>query len=110
MTTVLIIAVGLSIFFAVLKLADSIRDIAFEIRETRRTMEHNAAKAQVFQQEYLQRFPRLSDPQATQSSLKEFLGEAPRAEMADKDSLGDVPDQAETSDLDRTDEFAEVRG
>ena len=30
MTAVLLIAVGLSIFFAVLKLAASIRDIAFE--------------------------------------------------------------------------------
>ena len=30
MTVVLLIAVGLSIFVAVLKLADSIRDIAFE--------------------------------------------------------------------------------
>jgi len=56
MTTVLLIAVGLSIFFAVLKLADSIRDIAFEIRETRRAIERDATNAQNFQKECLQTF------------------------------------------------------
>ena len=96
MTTVLLIAVGLSIFFAVLKLAHSIRDIAFEIREARRAMERNAANAQDFQKECLQTFRGRSDQQATRASLKEFLGEA--------------TDQAETSDLDRTDEFVEVSG
>ena len=77
MTTVLFIAVGLSIFFAVLKLADSIRDIAFEIREARRAIERNAAKAHDFQTECLQTFKAQSDQQATQASLMEFLGEAP---------------------------------
>jgi len=75
MTTVLFIAVGLSIFFAVLKLADSIRDIAFEIREARRTMERNTADAQDFHKECLQTFKARSDAQATQTSLKELLGE-----------------------------------
>ena len=85
---------GSKIFFAVLKLADSIRDIAFEIRETRRTMERNAANAQDFQKECLQTFQGPPDQQSTQTSLKEFLAEA--------------TDPAETSDLDRTDEFAEI--
>jgi hypothetical protein len=96
MTTVLLIAVGLSIFFAVLKLADSIRDISFEIREARRTMERNAALAHDFQRECLQALKTRTDSQSAHTSLKAFLGEA--------------PDQAGASELDRTDEFAQITG
>ena len=83
LTTVLFIAIGLSIFFAVVKLADSLRDIAFEIRETRRTMERTLASTQDFQKEYLQTLKEGPSQQATRASLKEFLGEAPDMESTD---------------------------
>ena len=83
MTTVLLIAVGLSIFFAVLKLADSIRDIAFEIRETRRAIERDATNAQNFQKECLQTFKGQSEQHATRASLKEFLGDTPDTDGTD---------------------------
>ena len=94
MTIVLLIAVGLSIFFAVLKLADSTRDISFEMREGRRTMERNAALAQDFQRECLHALKSRPDQQSPHTSLKAFLGEG--------------PDQPGASDLDRTDEFEQI--
>ena len=57
-------------------------------------MERNAVNAQNFQKECFQTFKGRSDQQATQESLTEFLGKG--------------ADQAETSDLDRTDEFEEI--
>ena len=51
MTTVLLLIAALFLFLAALKLGDALRDIAFEIRETRRMLEKRLASAEKFQNE-----------------------------------------------------------
>jgi hypothetical protein len=75
MTSVLLIAIGLSVFFAVLKLADSIRDIAFELREARRALDHHAARSQELQRECWEAVRVLAEQRGSQSSLEDMLGD-----------------------------------
>jgi len=51
MTTLLLLIGALFLFLAALKLGDALRDIAFEIREARRTLEKQLANAEKFQNE-----------------------------------------------------------